>query len=199
MKKIVIILFILLTSSCSVSIVHERVTIKELLPIGSTLQLTRSINIPADRSYMYIADGKVAPLKNYNTVSIYEPYCMFGFDKESPYARQIMPDTFKVTRIVEWEGYYSSIDTGKKELAFRRKGELIKTVSFFNGDNSPGNIMYATIISLQSDKQPNVKKIVCGHWDEYGVVEPLTLKELKTALGELIIINKNVITALWLE
>ena len=191
MKKLTVLLFILLTSSCSVSIVHEPTTIKELLPVGSTLHLTKVLDIPADRSYIYIANGKIAPLKNYNTVNIYEPYCMFGFDKESPQARQIMPDQFEVTKVVEWDRYYGGLDYKKMPPANNRRVGFFKAVYFVNDNAAPGIVMYATIISLHSDKQSNVREIVCGHWDDQHVVEPLTLNEMITALGDLIIINKN--------
>jgi len=42
---------------------------------------------------------------------------------------------------------------------------------------------------LHSDRQPAVKELVCGHWDEQGIVEPLTLTEMKTALGDLMTID----------
>lgn len=183
--------FIVSIFSCSISVVQPPVTIKELLPVGAVLQLTTTLTIPANRSYMYIAEGKVAPLKNYNTVDIYEPYCMIGFEKESPLARYIMPDTFKITRIIEREGYYSSNDSKTIEFSLNRKVRLIKTIGSLSDDSAPSNIMYATIISLYSDNQPEVKKIVCGHWDEPHLVEPLALKEMKRALGELIVINRS--------
>jgi len=108
MKKKAAVLFFFLTSSCSVLTVQEPFTIKKFLPVGSTLQLTKPLDIPASRSYIYIANGKVAPLKNFNTVDIYEPYCMFGYAQESAQPRQILPDNFEITKIVEWDGYYGS-------------------------------------------------------------------------------------------
>lgn len=191
MKKIAVLFFALLISSCSVLTPQESTTIKSLLPVGSTLQLTQEIEIPAGRFYMYIAKGKVAPLKNYNIVNIYEPYCMLGFNDESLHIRHIKQDTFKVTKVVEWEGYYSSLDTEKAVPVYNKKGSLMKVASFGSDNDAPRNIMYATIISLYSDKQPDVKKIVCGHWNDEGVVEALTLKEMINALGELVIINKT--------
>jgi len=68
---------------------------------------------------------------------------------------------------------------------------MMKVINISGDDAAPGIVMYATIISLFSEKQAGVKKIVCGHWDEPHLVEPLTLKELITALGDLIIVNKK--------
>ena len=189
MNKILTLLVVLLTSSCSVSLDYKRTTIKELLPIGTTLRLTHMLDIPADRSFIYIAHGKVAPLKNYNTVNIYQPYCTFHLHDESLQARQIIPDQFEVTKIVEWERDFGRLDNKKNAYATNRAGRFIKTT--IAGDGGPSIVMYATILSLRSTKQPEVKEIVCGHWNDPAEVEPITLQEMKSALGELITIDNT--------
>lgn len=186
MKKILAPLVVLLISSCSVSLDYKRATIKELLPVGSTLRLTHILDIPAERSFIYIAHGKVATLKNYNTVDIYQPYCTFHLYDESQQVRQIIPDQFEVTRIVEWERDFGSIKYKNNTYTNNRAGGLIKTST---RDAGPSIVMYATIISLRSTLQPEVKEIVCGHWNDPAEIEPLTLKEMKSALGDLITIN----------
>ncbi|MCK5724817.1 MAG: hypothetical protein KAI84_19940 [Gammaproteobacteria bacterium] len=192
MNKILVLLVALLISSCSVSLDYKRVTIKELLPVGSTLRLTHMLNIPAESSFIYIAQGKVPPMKNYNTVDIYEPYCTFQLYDESSQARQIKPDQFEVTRIVEWERNFGSINYKDNAHANNRGSGFIKT----SGDGGPSIVMYATIISLRSAMQPEVKEMVCGHWNDPHESEPLTFEEMKSALGDLIMIdstdNKNV-------
>lgn len=171
------------------------VTIKERLPVGSILNLTltQPLDIPINRSFIYIANGKVALLKNFNTVDVYEPYCMFRLHKEVTQAHLVLPDQFEVTKIIEWEGYYSINDYRKFAHKIIRSGGLIKA-GFVNDNESGSNIIrYATILSLYSNKQPDVKELVCGHWDEQSLVEPLTLEEMKTALGSLITIGSKII------
>ncbi|MCW8988626.1 MAG: hypothetical protein OQK75_13255 [Gammaproteobacteria bacterium] len=193
MKKLILLIFVILTSSCSLVPTQRPVTIKELLPVGSILNLTQTLVIPKDRSFIYIANGKVAPLKNYNTVDIYEPYCTFHLRSETKRAQQIEPDQFEVTKITEWEGYHGF--NGYMRFASKniRTGGLIKT-SFVNDNNGgPSIVMYATILRLQSNKQPDVKELVCGRWEQQSLAEPLTLEEMKTALGDLIIISNKLI------
>lgn len=196
MNKILTLLVVLLTSSCSLPLDYKHVTVKELLPIGSMLHLTQKIDIQADRSFIYIAHGKVAPLKNYNTVDIYQPYCTFHLYDESSEARTIIPDQFEVTKIVEWERDFGRLENKNNAYATNHAGRSIKTS--MAGDGGPSIVMYATILSLRSTKQPEVKELVCGHWNDPGEVEPLTLQEMKSALGELITIkntsSKNIIT-----
>lgn len=186
MKKVILLILVLFTASCNLSRYHTPVTIKELLPVGSTLQLTQTLEIPEDRLFIYIANGKVMPLKNYNTVDIYQPYCMFRLYKAAAQPRQVMPDQFEITKIVEWEAYYGDLNTQKFTNAVSNKGEFIKVSAVNYDDGGSRTVMYATIMSVRSEKQPEVKELVCGHWDDQAIVEPLTLQELKTALGNLI-------------
>ena len=187
MNKLLLLLLVISTTSCNLSMQHESVSIKELLPVGSMLNLTRNLTIPAGRSYIYLAEGKVARLKNFNTVDIYEPYCMFHLKQEADYAREIKPDQFEITKIVEWERDYASRNFMKVS------SNSYSAYGFINmaggNDGGPSIVMYATILSLHSVSQPEVKEMVCGHWDDQHKIEPLTLEEMKTALGNLIVIK----------
>jgi len=192
MNKVITLFLLLSTVSCSLPQVKNPMNVKALLPVGSTLRLTKKIIIPEDRSFIYIANGKVAPLKNYNTVDVYQPHCMFYLDKEASYERQVLPDIFKVTNIIEMERDFAMLNSLKAVQTFNRTDGMIKRVAVGGHDGGPSIVKYATIISLHSDKQAHVKKIVCGYWDDPHEVEPLTLKEMKSALGDLILIDEVV-------
>lgn len=182
---------VLLSVSCSSLRVENPATIKELLPVGSTLHLNQVLDIPKDRSYIYIAHGKVAPLKNYNTVDIYDPYCMFRLHNGADVARKVLPDKFNVTKVIEWEGYMSGLNYMNVANRNNQASRFIKVAAMNIGSGYSSITMYATIIGLHSAKQPEVKELVCGHWDEQSLVEPLTLKQMKTALGELVTVDNN--------
>ena len=188
MKKLTVLLLSLLVVSCT----YTPVTIKELLPVGSTLRLTQPLKIPPDRSYVFIQHGKIAPFKNFNSVDIYKPYCEFHLRKKSDQARRIEPDTFKVTKIVEWEGYTEApnlIKVASADSVLAAGGINIRIGSGDYNDSGPSIIMYATILTLQSDRQPEVKEMVCGHWYDQGKVEALTLEQFKTAIGNMFLIE----------
>jgi len=192
-KKLAILFSFLLLASCgSISLKYKPVSIKELVPVGSTVRLTAPIEVPPNRAYVYIANGQVMPFKNYNTVDARKPYCRFGFAKADDRARQIQPDTFRITKIVEWEDYHGKLGNpqwARLDLAdVSIRGGFQFGVLDFN-DGGPSIIMYATIMTLHSDQQPVVNELVCGHWDEQGIVEPLTLTEMRTALGNLIVVD----------
>ena len=192
MKKLAIIFSFLFLASCGASFKHKPVSIKELVPVGSSLRLTQPIEIPANRAYVYIANGKVLPFQNYNTVDIREPYCQIGFPRPDAEARQIQPDNFQITKVVEWEDYHGSIGNSQWARLDLARVSIHGGITFGAAglsDGGPPTIMYATIMTLHSDRQPGVNELVCGHWDDQGIVEPLTLTELKTALGSLIVVN----------
>ena len=193
MKRVAVLLSVLFLSSCNLSRYYVPTTVKELLPVGSHLRLTQAIEIPADRSTVYIAGGRVMPFKNYNTVDVYKPYCEFGPDGESSQPRRVLPDRFEITRIVEWEKYLGSLETVRVASAAedkKRRPDVFGVGTLFEDDGGPSIVMYATILSLRSDNQPEIKKMVCGHWEELGKVEPLTLEQLKSALGGLIVVEE---------
>lgn len=189
MNKVITLFWAILVVSCSLPQVENQQNVKALLPIGSTLRLTQKLIIPKERSFIYIANGKVASLKNYNTVDIYEPHCMLYLDKEASFQQEIFPDEFKITNIIEWERYFSKLDIMNVVKSHKRAPGFIKVVNI-SDDGGPSIVMYATILSLHSNNQPNVEKLVCGHWNYSFKIEPLTLEEMKSALGDLILIEK---------
>lgn len=187
MKNNAMLLTFIFITSCSLPVNPHLPSVKDSLPVGSTLQLTQTILIPADRSFMYIADGEVKKLKNYNTVDRYQPYCTIHLYKQSSQAREIKPGDFEVTKVVEWERDFGIIF--RNENKFVKQSDFIKTNFYDNNDLTPSIVMYATIMSLRSTKQPEVEELVCGRWDDPWKDEFLTLKDMKSALGRLMVIK----------
>ncbi len=189
MARFFILVLTIILSSCQLSLDYEPSSIKELLPVGSRLTLNRAIDIPEDRSSIYIFRGKVTP---YSQVDVYYPHCQFRLHKLSPKARRVESDTFRITRIVEWEDYTSRQSIRVAELS-ASSARITGGVSVGIGASDSGGpplIKYATILSLQSDRQPEVRELVCLHWGDRGVIEPVTLQEMKSALGDLLSINE---------
>ena len=186
MKRLTVISLCGLLASCQLSFKTEPSSVKELLPLGSTLTLNRNMEIPADRSSVYIFRGKVVP---YALVDIYYPHCKLKLYKISSQSRPVKSDSFTVTKIVEWEDYTRRKD-GAYKVAYLTAAGMKGGVGIgVIDDGGPSIIHYATILSLSSNNQPEVKEMVCGHWGDRGDIEALTLEELKSALGELFTVN----------
>ena len=197
-NKLLTLLAVLFLSACSLP-PYKPMTIKALLPVGANLILTQPIEIPADRSYMYIQGGRVMPLKNYNTVNVRYPYCTLHLQSITTTAFTIMPGQFKVTKVVEWEDYHDTNNRGQfMNASGFASGPAYSQGAVFKArrmsiEESAGlpTVMYATIMTLSSAQQPEVKSLVCGYWEDLGVGEPLSLDDMKSALGDLIQIEKK--------
>ena len=196
MKRVIFILIALLTTSCSMwPTLVVPITIKERVAVGSIIKLNQEIEIPQGRSFIYIQNGNIAPIQNYNAVDIYTPYCMLYINHEARKPHIIKPDRFEITKVIEWEGYQSKRSLYEYAKVNSQPGGLIKTSLASRSLNIGGGLdstMYATILSLRSAKQPKVKQMVCGRWDDPTVVTHLTFGELKSALGDLMTIEAKV-------
>jgi hypothetical protein len=184
-----------LVSGCGMSLKNVPSSIKQLVPVGSRFVLNQPIEIPQDRRSTYIFRGKVV---SYKDVDIYYPHCQIMMHKISGQARRIAPDSFELTKVNEWEDYTSiqptrvaSLDvadsriTGGIGVGVGVGGGGGISVGVGVGSGGPSLIKYATILSLRSAKQPEVKEMVCLHWGDRGQIDFLTLEELKSALGNI--------------
>ena len=159
------------------------------IPVGSTLTLNQTLTIPGDRSSIYVFRGEVVTYRN---VDIYYSHCQFKLKKISKEARKIKPDTFVVTKLVDWEDYQAG-----KMLHFADAGIYTganlsgRIVVGAGGDGGPSIKKYATIISLQSNAQPQVKEMVCAYWGSEGDFdfEPLTISQTRKTLGNIFTLN----------
>ncbi len=160
---------------------NEPITVVQAIGPGTTLHLNQAITIPADSDHVYIAYGKIPPRRNYNTVDMYDPYCIIRIDEDTPRPFTIRPGLFEITHIEEYMNYYGGL--GFRHTANRPSASIYLA-------NGLGTKMYATIITLRSATQPEVKELECGHWDDYSVLEPITFEDLKTIFGRIFRIEK---------
>lgn len=182
---------VLLLSACqSTDYIGNEDSYRYRIPTGSTLVLNKPIVIPSDRSTVYIFRGEVV---TYKKVDIYYPHCQLRMKKISSQARTINPDTFAITRINDWEDYHASGSSRVRvTLGF---GVRIGTsghigVGFGSGGRGgPSIIKYATIISLRSDSQSDVKDMICAQWGDQGGIEAVTIHETRDALGDIFTLN----------
>jgi hypothetical protein len=187
-----VMLGILLSACQGMSFKNEPVSVRALVPVGSKLTLKQPLEIPEERSSIWIYRGKVEIYKN---VDVYYPHCQFRMQKVSKSRRVVQPDSFVITKINEWEDYTYSDHirvAGLDVVDARISGSVgigvgggAVAVGAGVGDGGPSLIKYATILSLKSGKQPQVKEMVCLHWGDRGMIEALTLEETRGALGSL--------------
>lgn len=142
------------------------------IPTGSTLRLVRPLPVPADGVSLYLQDG--ALVADHSLLRRYHPYCRFEMWSRLPEARQVEPETFLITRVTRNDEYVSG-----PHRPLRLAGP------FFSGERQGGPmaIIVTTTLYLSSSQQPDVYRIGCEQWGDPSSVRPLTIPEMRQALG----------------
>ena len=96
--------------------------------------------------------------------------CKFELYTISEQARQVRPDTFVVTRIVD-----QSEDVS---VGWPRYAALVM------GRDGPVHLTFSTTMYLESRIQPDVFRMTCKRWDWPAIGEYLSINEMRQALGD---------------
>ena len=135
---------------------------------GSTFTLNREVTIQPDNTSIYLQNGKIELVKN---IDFYKPNCKFELYTISEQARQVKPDTFVVTKVVD-----QSEDVSAKWPTYAGLGMAL-------GDG-PVHLTFSTTMYLESKLQPDVFRMSCKRWDWPATGEYLSINEMRQALGD---------------
>jgi hypothetical protein len=153
------------------------------VPVGSTLTLSSSLTIPADRRSIYILGGRVV---SFNDVNIYYPYCQFRLRHIASRPRTVRPDQFRVTHTKQWDEYSGRTTRLRFADARTGGGTAFGLGVRAGGDTGgPSIISQATILKLASEKQPEVDDMVCQQWGDQGQTPHLTIQQIRDTLAPL--------------
>lgn len=142
-------------------------------PAGSQLRLTRPLTIPANDAGVFIQDGK--PQYSSWRLNRYYPHCDFELHTRASQERVIEPDTFTVIRTVR--------ATENVLLA-----PAIVASFGGSGDGPPGE-NYMTTLYLHSDRQADVFRMTCQHWEDPSEGKHLTVQQIRQTLGDLFVLT----------
>ena len=137
------------------------------VPLGSTVTLNRAITIQPDQTSVYLQDGSIAPV---GSVDFYKPHCKFELFTISEQARDVKPDTFTVTRIVDQ----------REDVSTRWP----RYAALGMGGDGPIHLTFSTTLYLESKLQPDVFRMTCKRWDWPETGEFLSISEMRRALGD---------------
>lgn len=167
MLRLMICLNLLLTA-CSTTLVTDESSSLYTLPVGSTLELHQSLSIQPHRARSFIQYGKVTDEKS---IDRYYPYCEFEISTLSEQPQIIKPDRFEI---------YKVNDNDHEANRYF----LYAAISLSYSDG-PVILGFATEFYLRSEIQPQVRKLICLHWDEPGLGKYLKLPEIRKSLGNI--------------
>lgn len=152
---------------------HDETSYFYTVPEGSSLTLNRSVIILPEQVSVYMQDGRLIELA---LIDRYQPYCKFEVYRIAETSRDVKPDRFTITRVVE--------DT-EMTSAF----PMPPVASFGFASGIPAVYTYSTYFSLHSDKQPDVFRMTCMHWESIIDDHYLTVPQMREAMGELFTLN----------
>ena len=146
------------------------------IPSGSHLILKKALTIPANTSRIYIQASKVITPSQKDS---YHPHCWFLSWKLLDSPQSIEPDTFIITHSAKFEEDYAQ--TPKLYASLTKPG-LMKVL-----DGSVTMLEYKTKLTISSEKQPNIRQLICNRWEtEPTDARHLTVKEIRDTLGDVV-------------
>jgi len=165
------------------------------IPSGSQIELKQSLSIPPDRARVYLQHGKVVSASEKNR---YAPHCWFLSQKLSEDGQVIQPDTFVITSTYKSQDLvqnFSNQMLASNSLYVDWKGaiELSSHHRISGGGDALMAVDYISELRIHSDKQPDIQRMGCSHWDDPSMGNYLTLDQMQSALGDiaLIVIDKH--------
>ena len=157
----------LLLSACQSTTGYRYPTGPTPVPVLTTVTLNQEVHIRPDYASVYIQSGQV---RLTNTAAEYHPHCILELRTLSPTTRTLQPDTFTVTGI------------RRERFMTRLGGLMLAQATAFGGDYNP--VMSTTVISLHSDRQPDVLRLSCQQLDEPFRAHHVSMAEMQQALGD---------------
>ena len=149
------------------------------IPGGSTITLNRAIIFPPDKVSLYIYEGELKPQ---SAVDVYRPHCKFELYDMKSYSQKIEPDNFTI--------YKSTFESVDRSINSVRYASLL---SFrLSGDGGgPSYAAYTSYLYLKSEKQPNVYRLRCLHWEDPIDGVYLTVAQIRQALYGMMTLKLN--------
>lgn len=143
-------------------------------PVGTRFVLEEPIAVRGGQAALYIQAGKVL---RYPDLDRYDPHCKFELRTVAEERRKVEPDTFVVRKV---ERFSRSVERRLDEpvRVAARGGLLLGAES----EGGPFVEVMTTRLHLHSERQPEVLRMECSHWDDFNFPEHLTLSQMRSTL-----------------
>lgn len=142
--------------------------------VGSTITLHRDLTVPPERARVYLQGGEVV-----DGASPLAPYCMFEVNDVLPAPQTIKADTFTVRKVQMDKINITSAGAGMVAAV---------GIGIGVGTNigSGGDVAQVWYLWLDSPRQPNVRRLVCGGelTDPWEAQRP-SVNEIREQLGQI--------------
>ena len=154
------------------------------IPSGSKLVLKQELVIPPNKGRVYIQYGKVISAKEKDN---FHANCYFLSWDVLNTAQVIKPDTFFIVKSTQSDEYVKR--QTMTQLAMR--GGMGIGIGMDDSDGGPYAQHYFTEMVIHSDRQPQIRRFTCGHYEQPNDGRHLTVAEMQQALGKVVEIQLN--------
>lgn len=139
-------------------------------PVGTHFTLKQNLVIPADSAHVNLQGGQTVSLHKLNQ---YHPYCRLDVQDVRETPQTLMPDDFLVKRV----------NRQTTDIVAQESG-LMRVRRVADNSGGPTFMIYRTIFDLQSARQPQVRRMTCEQWDRVALGNHVSLRQIRTALGD---------------
>ena len=144
------------------------------IPVGSQIIVKQPLTISANQARVYIQSGK--PVSN-KELDQYHPHCWFLSWQRLKQNQVIKPDTFNITRVQ----YFEEVVLRQIKAQYASLGQWAFRTSY----GSATAVEYKTELTIKSEKNPEIRRLVCNHWEDPNDARHLKISEIKAALGKI--------------
>lgn len=146
-----------------------------LVPVGSTLTLTRTLTVPAEQVAVFLQGGEVAASGGINQ---YYPHCKFELWRRLDIAQTVQADSFEITKVTQEIGHSVTLD------GLQLAGVSIGIGIHAGAEGDGASLQtYSTRMTLRSARQPEVFRLSCGQAALPHEGEHVSINEMRKALG----------------
>lgn len=137
--------------------------------VNDRIELNQNLTIQPNDARISIQYGKVVSHEHFES---YYPHCWFVSWLRKEESQQINKDIFTITKVRQ----ITSV------VKFTTGGYPFSVLSSSAGISA---MEYSTEMDIHSAKQPDVKKLICSHWEDPFDASHLTLQSIQKTLGDI--------------
>ncbi len=159
---------VLTTVGCSITVPKDEASQFYAIPVGSKIILNRDLEVSPRRARVYIQDGSVV-----QSADPFAPQCNFEVEDVEPFPQTIQKDEFVVRKVSrDW-----------RNVVVDQHIQLVSRSGMGSGTSDIFRIWH---LWLASDKQPNVRKLLCSgvYAEPYRARTP-SIQEIRATLGDI--------------
>ncbi len=146
------------------------------IPAGTKIIVKQKLKILPNTGRVYLQYGKVVSPSDRDQ---YEYNCWFLSWKIKETVQTIEPGTFTVTNTRHTDFLVKSLYDRRLMLA--SSNEKFNLVS-----GAATATEYTTELSIFSEKQPDIRRLVCSYWGDPGYGKQITVPEMRAVLGDIV-------------